>query len=339
MIRIFQILASLLVILLITKLDLVSYGLRQAKGQFGIISGAVDTREVLDGAYSIELKEKLRLVKDVKQFAVGDLGLDPSDIYESINLDSGKYVMYVVMGGEPYRLVPYLWNFPVAGEVPYKGYFDLPLAIKERDRLIAEGWDAGIRTAGGWSTLGWFENPLLVEMLKDSTGNIVNLVLHEMAHETLYIPDSSELNENLATFIGDAGTEIYLKDRYGEDSPELYNYLASENDAALYSEYIIHSADRLDSLYGSFSSDIKNKEKDRRKTDMMNDILRGLKAIDFSDSAKYAKPFGEIVPNNTYFLSFIRYRSGQDDFDTEWRDKYKGDLKSYLEVLKDRYGD
>ncbi len=94
--------------------------------------------------------------------------------------------------------------------MPYKGFFNQKLAFELKDELEKEGYDVIVRNPGGWSTLGWFTDPILSKMLNRSEGDLANLIIHEMVHSTIFVKDSVEFNENLATFIGDRGAEKFL---------------------------------------------------------------------------------------------------------------------------------
>ena len=118
--------------------------------------------------------------------------------------------MWVVMACEPFALKPKEWKFPIIGSVPYKGFFKKERAEALKAELEKEGWDVMVRNPGGWSTLGWFTDPILSKMLMRSEGDLANLIIHEMSHATIFVKDSVEFNENLATFIGDRGAELFL---------------------------------------------------------------------------------------------------------------------------------
>ena len=85
------------------------------------------------------------------------------------------------------------------------------MADKEMELLKEAGYDVGMRTVGGWSTLGWFKDPILSNMLNRSYGDLANLIIHELVHATIFVKDSVEFNENLASFIGDQGAKLFLK--------------------------------------------------------------------------------------------------------------------------------
>ena len=105
----------------------------------------------------------------------------------------------------------YEWSFPFLGRVPYKGFFDRGAAIEEDSLLRLKGYDTGIGNIRGWSTLGWFKDPILSGMLENSEGALANLIIHELWHGTLYVKDSADFNENLASFAGEQGALLFLQ--------------------------------------------------------------------------------------------------------------------------------
>jgi len=191
---------ALVVVLTIAYWDLVLYGLRQGYGQFSIIWNAKPVSCYLnDPQFPDSLKSKLRLIDEVRAFAIDSLGLKDTDNYKTLYDQKGKEIMWVVLASQPYKLEPKEWRFPVVGAVPYKGFFREDLAKELKEALQRDGWDVIIRNPGGWSTLGWFTDPILSKMLNRSDGDLANLIIHEMSHATIFVKDSVDFNENLAT--------------------------------------------------------------------------------------------------------------------------------------------
>ena len=104
------------------------------------------------------------------------------------------------------------------GTVPYRGYFDLKRAKKERDALEAKGYDTYLRSVSAYSTLGWFSDPVLSSMLHYRDADLASLVIHEMTHATVWIPGDINFNESLASFVGDAGAILFFKSKFGPDA-------------------------------------------------------------------------------------------------------------------------
>jgi predicted aminopeptidase len=110
-------------------------------------------------------------------------------------------------------LASYTWWFPIVGSVPYKGYFDFPAAIAAGRRLTARGFDAYVRPSPAFSTLGWFNDPLLSTSLHADTLELANTVIHELTHNTYYAPGSAVFNESFANFVGARGSSWFFRRR------------------------------------------------------------------------------------------------------------------------------
>src|ERR1051325_7991170 len=162
----------LVVILIVWQYKMLYYGLSQAKGQLTIVFHAEPIEKALQSNdYPDSLKQKLLLVQDVRRFAMDSLGLKNSKNYTTIYNQHGHPLMFVVTACKPYQFKAYEWHFPLLGNFPYKGYFDVEAAKKEELRLKKEGYDTDLGPTGGWSTLGWLRDPILSNMLYRSAGD------------------------------------------------------------------------------------------------------------------------------------------------------------------------
>jgi len=229
-----------------------------------------------------------------------------------------------------------IWLFPFLGTFPYKGFFNLEKAKSEFNKLEQQGYDSYIRPVEAWSTLGWFKDPILSNTLNRKIGDLANLIIHELTHSTIYVKDSVEFNENLATFIGDKGAESFLTYKYGIESLEFLNYQASKNDRKKFSDHFLQSANILDSLYASIDGlGVEDKEKLKIKTILK--ITESLDTISFNDRSFYKNVFKERQPNNAFFMSFKRYRSKQEEFEIELEKNFDNDLIFFLTYYEQRY--
>lgn len=327
----------IIVLALVWMHDLVWYGYQQGKGQLEIVLGAVEVSDIMQDASAPDsLKEKLQYVARVREYAIKELGLNDTENYTTLYDQKGKPLLWVVTGTRPFAFEPYEWRFPVVGTVPYKGFFTYEFAVDEMERVKSLGYDAGIRTVGGWSTLGWFKDPILSNMLYRSKGDLTNLIIHELVHSTIFVKDSVNFNENLASFIGDLGAEAFLRDTYGENSEELNAYLTEVQEEQEYATHILRGADILTQLYvGSEGRDSIDIAAD--KTTMIKEIVQNMDTLSFSQIERVQQRLIADLPNNTYFMSFIRYRERQSDLSEMYRERYKADLKYMISELKDAY--
>jgi predicted aminopeptidase len=333
-------LALLLVIiaLVVVYWELVVYGFRQGKGQLNIIWNARPVEEVMkDPAIPDSIKTKLHLIERVRKYAVDSLGLKDTENYKTLYDQKGEEIMWVVTACEPFKFKPKEWKFPILGSVPYKGFFIKEKAIELRNELDKEGWDTSIRNPGGWSTLGWFTDPILSGMLERSEGDLANLIIHEMVHATIFVKDSVDFNENLATFIGDRGTENFLRSTYGEQSEEYADYVQLDRDFTRYSNHMLRGTELLDSLYSTMNENDPIEVKKKLKTEAIQKIVFSLDTLTLLKHQKPSERFRERLPNNTYFINMKRYQEKQDIFWKDYNANFNGDLKYYIKYLSDKY--
>ncbi len=158
-------------------------------------------------------RSKLELVLAARAFA-----------HDSVKLRTGRsFTMYsklrrdtlvlVLSGAYRDRLARYTWWFPIVGRVPYKGYFDYDAAKRARDAMQADGFDTSLRPASAFSTLGFFNDPILSTTLGSDSIELANTVIHELTHNTFYAPGQAVFNESFANFVGSRGAAWFFRSR------------------------------------------------------------------------------------------------------------------------------
>lgn len=323
--------------LIIWQWPLLYYAYVQAKGQWHVVT---DTREVDDMLNDPQtpdsIKFKLQLVREVKSFAVDSLGINPTDNYTSVFDQKGKPILWVVTACPPFEMKAKEWSFPFIGSFSYKGFFRYEMAEEEEKRWKNQGFDTNIRTTGGWSTLGWFRDPILSNMLNRKAGDLTELIIHELTHGTLFVKDSVQFNENLATFIGTKGAEIFLTQKFGVNSPEFITYMQDNEDSEKFTNHILAGAIGLDSLYQTFGN-LPDHEKIDKKQGFIQKVFDNIDTLSLHRKADYARYYENYEANNTFFMSYLRYREKQGDFEKTFREEFGGDLKKYLLYLKSQY--
>ncbi len=238
---------SILFTLVTIYWSLIVYGVEQGLGQLNIVRNARPVTEFMtDPNFPDSLKQKLRLIDEIRKYAIDSLGLKDTENYKTMFDQKGEEVMWVVTACEAFHFKPKTWDFPVVGTVPYKGYFNKEKAMTEAKKLKEEGWDVAVRNPGGWSTLGWFTDPILTGMLNRGEGDLASLIIHEMVHSTAWVPDSVTFNENLASFIADTAAYDFLRHKYGKSSPQYERYLYEDQDYRKFSAFILRAATHLD---------------------------------------------------------------------------------------------
>ncbi len=339
--KILLLLLFVVLVLGIIYRDVIGYGFLQAKGQIGILMHVQDVEEVMaDPAFPDSLKAQIRLIQEIKKFGTDSLGLNPSKNYTTFYDQHGRPLIWLITASERYRIAPHQWHFPIVGTFPYKGYFDSTRAVAEEKALMAQGLDTDIGEVSAWSTLGYLKDPILSSMLKRKPGSLANLILHELTHGTLFVKSNLELNENLASFVGDQGAIRFLKYKYGAESVELRNYEFSRKYNEAYSAHMLRGAMKLNNLYKTFDGKQEPDErKDSLKKALIVQIVEDADTLLSDSQALTTKTrlTDKQIPNNAYFISYLTYKSKQNMFLQEFQNKFESDLKRYLQHLKKTY--
>jgi predicted aminopeptidase len=319
--------------------NLVIYGISQGKGQLTMVLNAKPMQEILqDPSFPDSLKQKLKLITEIKKYAVDSLGINPSNNYTSFYNQQNQSILLTVSACEPYSFKPKEWTFPFLGTVSYKGFFNMKEAKKEIRSLKEKGYDIDFYSPSGWSTLGWFKDPILSNMLKRSDGSIANLIIHELTHGTLYVKNNVNFNENLANFIGDKGAEKFLIYKYGKDSKPYINYEQKKEDEKIYNEYILKSTERLDSLYHLLGRGNSEETTKIKKKQMITEIVLGVNKLSLHKKRNYFNySLQAFAEGNAFFMTFKRYDSQYKNFEKEYQEKYQSNLRNYLIFLKEKY--
>jgi predicted aminopeptidase len=326
----------LLLVIIAWNWQLVVYGVRQGYGQVSMVWNARPIQEYLeDPEFPDSLKSKLRLIGEIRRYAIDSLGLKDTKNYQTLYDQRGEEIMWVVQACEPFELKTKLWDFPIVGTMPYKGFFQKQKALDERAKLEQAGYDVSIRNPGGWSTLGWFTDPILSGMLNRNEGDLASLIIHEMVHATVFVKDDVDFNENLASFVGDTAAYYFLAAHFGKDSPQFIHYVREDQDYRKFSKHILRGTHLLDSLYKSFVPTDSVSIKKQKKEALISQIMTSVDTLSLFTPRKSSNP--NRLPNNTYFMSYHLYQSRQGNFKKELDEDFQGDLKKYVNYLTEKF--
>ncbi len=308
------------------------YVLKQGAYQLQLLAGS----EAIEKALRVPnldrvSRKKLMLIQEVREYSQTTLKLKADKNYRNVNLSWDKTINNV-SASDKLAFKPYTWWFPVIGAVPYKGYFDEQDAIVEEERLKKLGLDTIRRKVGAYSTLGFFEDPVWPNMLRLSDESLVELIIHELTHATLYIPNQTPFNETFANFVGQTGARYFFAHKYGPDSHQLRKVEKYQRQTKIYNDFFSQLFDKLEQIYRSEMlvdvkidlkiNALKSAETDYQKLALENEF----KNIDWSDV------------NNAYLLSFKRYNHDDKVFEDLFQKSQENFGKFLREVALNSHG-
>jgi predicted aminopeptidase len=331
--KILLVFSLFLLVLFFTNHKIIFYGIEQLRGQLNIVFNTKEIDEVLnDSSVPDSIKQKLLLIQEIKKFAVDSIGLKPTNNYSTYYDQQGKPVLWVLTASPPFQMKSYEWHYPFLGNLSYKGFFEKEKGEKEKQLLDVKNYDTDLSTVGGWSTLGWFRDPVLSKMLRKSDGALAELIIHELTHATVYIKGNVEYNENLATFVGEKGAEKFLTCKYPNDQSKINEYKTRMHDEEVFGNYIVNCIDTLEKLYSEIrTSNNSSGKKYLLKYRKIASLVLGIKNLPLQQMTKYEWNFKTTpLPNNTYFLSYSNYRKRLNSFETVFSDSCKGNLSAFV---------
>ncbi len=195
----------------------------------------------------VDTRAKLEMVLDAREFAQQTLHLRAGGSFATYARVDADQVVYVVSAAQRLRLEPYTWWFPIVGRVPYKGFFSKSAAEEEAAALEHAGYDTDVGPSVAFSTLGWFADPLLSNLLRQDRAILASIIIHEILHNTTYLAGRADFDESFATFVGDRGAIAYFTTR--SDSAAAARATAVWEDGLRFSDFLGGFVARLRQAY------------------------------------------------------------------------------------------
>ena len=330
--RYFSLYASLALILGLCAGCRAGYVMHAAMGQFRLLASAVPVEDALAGdALGPPQKKRLALVSQIKEFGEKELGLKETSNYETIYLGSDQPPIYTLVAAPKDRLALVTWWFPVVGRMPYLGFFDLEKARKEKQRLVEKDLDVIIGRADAFSTLGWFRDPVTLNLIHGSEPDLVEIILHEMTHTTLYIKGQGAFNEGLAQIVGKKGALRFLEKTRGPSHPLTLEAKAAIEDERLFADFIDSLLKELDTLY---RSSLSLEEKLAKREEIFFRSLEEFETLKGRLKTERFAHFGRAPLNNAYLMAFGLYHRHYPLFEAVL-ERHEGCIRETLFFFKD----
>jgi predicted aminopeptidase len=280
---------------------------------------------------SAETEEKLRLVLSARDYARDRLQFNVGGSYASYSYVDRPDLTYIVLAAPKTELRPYTWWFLIVGRVPYKGFFSRAAAEAEIERLKSAGFDTTLRTTAAFSTLGWFDDPLLSHLLRYDKVRLSEIVFHELFHNTLYIKGAGAFNESSANFIGHRAAIDFFRERFGEASAEHRRAVELWDQEREFAVFVAEMARALNDLY---RRDISQVDKLRLREEV---FARGKAewARRIADRPLHRfRGFSQQPLNNAVLMHYVVYLKDLDVFESIYLACGRN-LRRTIDVIRD----
>jgi predicted aminopeptidase len=281
-----------------------NYYAQAAQGQLTLLSDARPIEDWLaDQNTDAKLRMRLATARQIRTFAVQQLALPDNNSYKNYASLARPFVLWNVVATPELSLKPIQWCFPVAGCVSYRGYYSKDAAASYAAELRAEGNDVQIGGVPAYSTLGWFNDPLISTFIYYPDAELARLLFHELSHQVVYVQGDSQFNESFASAVEEAGVERWLS-RYGNDTMrEQYIRFSARKKEFL--KLLLSCRSGLEKNYASRASDADKRANKTRLFQKLKDDYAILKES-WGGFAGYDRFFAEPL-SNAHLASIATY--------------------------------
>lgn len=280
------------------------YYAQAAHGQLSLLADARPIDDWLaDPQISTRLRAKLIKVKQIREFAARELDLPDNQSYKSYADLKRPFVLWNVVATGELTMEQERWCFPVAGCVSYKGYYDKADAQSYASTLRHDGLDVQVAGVPAYSTLGWFNDPVLSTFIQYPDGALARLVFHELSHQVVYVKDDTQFNESFATAVEEAGVERWLIAQ--GDARLRQNYLEYEGRKEDFLRLLLKHRKALEANY---RRDASKDDKRQRKAEIFGELKDEYQVLKMTwgGYAGYDRWFGEPL-SNAHLASVATY--------------------------------
>jgi predicted aminopeptidase len=308
------------------------YVLRQAIGEIGVLVRSVPISQALEtGGLTTEQARKLRLIVEARDFARDELGLSVGWSFTRFHDTTGRPLAFNLSATPKDSLQPYRWWFPVIGHIDYIGFFDRAEGEQVEADLKGQGYDTWLRRVDAFSSLGWLPDPVHSPMLERNDFSLVDTVIHELAHNTVYASGRSDFNESLATFIGRSGALLYYERRKQDaDAVERLRQRYADTD-----RINVWLAEFLSSLEEYYARDLTRAAKIAGREAVFQaarDRFTAQVSRALNDPER-SRGWGRLSTNNAQIRQYRRYNRNLDLFAAVY-DKVGRDFGAFLRTLR-----
>lgn len=323
-------LALLLLIAVIGGCASPGYYLHAISGQVELLNKRRPVEEVLnDPATTPQTRQQLELVRRLREFASRELGLPGNRSYRTYADLERPFVVWNVFATPELSLEPKRWCFVFAGCVPYRGYFARDKAEQFAASLKQDGYDVYVGGVPAYSTLGWFNDPVLNTFIQRSEAELAGLLFHELAHQVVYVGGDSAFNESFATVVELEGVQRWFGRHGTAPQAEAYRQKIRRRE-----QFIALVLKHKAKLAGIYTSNLGVAEKRAAKKRIFGELRNDYAALktDWGGHSDYDK-WSEQDLNNAHLAAIGMYHQYVAAFQKLLRQQ-GDDLKNFYRAAR-----
>jgi predicted aminopeptidase len=308
----------------------IGYYYQAVEGQMQIWNRSRPIAQVIDDTHtSPQVRERLSLVLRVRDFASGELALPDNGSYRKYADLERPFVVWNVFAAAEFSVAPKEWCFPIAGCVGYRGYFNQARAEQFGEELRRNGLDVFVIGIPAYSTLGWFDDPVLNTVMRYPDAELARLIFHELAHQVVYVPGDTVFNESFAVAVELEGIDRWLA-REG-DAAKRAAFELYERRKGAFIDLVMKYRDGLKTLYASAVSDTEKRQQKADTFAAMKAEYLTLKSS-WGGFAGYDRFFAEEL-NNAHLVPVATYSELVPGFRRVLAEN-GGDLKRFYAAVR-----
>jgi predicted aminopeptidase len=275
------------------------------------------------------VRDRLKTVLAVRAFARDRLDLNVGAAYTTVSeVDQGA-IVWVVMAAPRDSLKPYTWWFPIVGNVPYRGYFDKADAEAEASVMEARGYDTLVRPAVAFSSLGFFNDPLLSNLLRLDRVELAGVIIHELFHRTYFLASDAMFDESAATYVGSAGAVKFFETTEGPNSADAQAARGVLESDLKFAAFLKRESERLRKLY---QSRLPQAEILKRRAPIFAQISADYARLKPQLSGLERFDLDKAPINNAVLINYLIYFHELDNFAALDR-IYRSDLEATIKAI------
>lgn len=302
-----RVVAVLAALVLLGGCEAIGYYYHVSTSQLRLLSEREPVEKVLAGLEGRTDEEagrlagQLRLSIRVLDFAGDEIGLEAGGRYRSFVQLDREAVVWNLFAAPELSLSAHTWCYPFVGCAPYRGYFDRERAQRAQQKMAAAGYETHVGGVLAYSTLGWFDDPILSSFVALSEAEFVELLIHELAHSRVWVKGDAGFNEAFASFVGRQGVEAWFD--AADRRPEFEAYMAEEAASERASALLSGTRRALERVY---AAQIPDAEKRRHKARVLDEAAACLETLAATTGPAW---YRNLIPrlNNAYLASLATY--------------------------------